>query len=295
MCYETYYNKLNTILQNRAEELAFTPQCQVSYPEPVRQIWTKLNGIPGERYLFGSMLIDLLRSRKFGLPVFNFLSSCKHAGEVFDAQNEFETSVHSSRQCRLTASNHAVINLFLMGEMGKEDNTAPLFFTIDLVMSDEQGNICDLGATGLRDIKDGILRMHNPAASPLKEKPAAVLYAMLRMSQGFTPDDDLKHALFDWLPSGQMNMVYLKEAVSENLKQLSPEERLQYVNLCRQYDLFKKMFGVDYSTLTDADALRELEALITKAKLGHTPFLFSPAAVSSSSPSTVPNREKFVI
>ena len=298
-CYETYYPKMLSILQNRpVENNVADSSCVVNYPEHIQAAWLRVKGVPGNQFLFGEMLIDFLRSpkatsKRLVLPVYHFSSQCETAGEVFEAQNSFQTSIFSSKQCYLTTSRAEIINLFLMGQMKKEDNTSPLFFTVDFVMGDEEGYIFDLAGSGLQDIKAGILKTYSPAALILKEKPAAALYALLKMAKGFKADDELTRALLDWKPSVQMNMPYLKTVASEHLRQLFPEEKLQYVNLCGQYDLFKKMFGVDYSALAEEDALQKLEALVTpKVPPGRSPALFVPSSALLPSPITIADNIK---
>ena len=156
-------------------------------------------------------------------------------------------------------------------------------FHSDKVACDVHGRFFDFSTsgTGVEDIKSRTLRLDTPDALLLREKPAAVLHAMLRMAQGFTPDQKLLQALFEWQPPEQMNMPYLKDVVLEHLEQLYPAERMSYVHLCHDFHILHKMFGVDYSTLNAEEALRELKALVTKAKPGYSPFLFTPVPQSS--------------
>jgi hypothetical protein len=251
-CQVFYSKELETITkESSTPETVSSHPILVSYPERVQEKWKLVREIPGDHFLFGNVLIDLLRgytpSSNFGLPsTIDFALTCRTIGEVLDAQNRFHVSKYNSKQARLNLSNFETINVFLTGT---------LIFTCDGVVGDESGLAQELITGALKDIKEGTLRTIQDAAATLKEHPQTVLVAVFRMSKGFVPDSALYKALFDWQPSDDLKIDYVKVIVAEHLKQLAPDDREEYVLNWNLLGLSKKIFKKDMT-------LRELERLV---------------------------------
>jgi hypothetical protein len=248
-----YVQKLQTIVKKVSPVENVSKQgLHVSYPERIQAKWELIRGIPGDHFLFGNTLIDLLRgdsqTSSLGLAsTIDFSLSCRTIGEVLDAQDRFHVSKYNIKQCRLNLPSYEVVNVFLAG--------TPLFFTCDGVVSNEIGEVHELIEGGLQDIKVGTLRTVQDAAATLKEHPQAVLVAVFRMSKGFVPDSALYKALFDWQPSDDLKIDYVKAMVAEHLKQLAPDDREEYVSNWNVLGLFQKIFKREMT-------LRELELLV---------------------------------
>jgi hypothetical protein len=256
-CQVVYSQALETITKKSSTpETASTLPIYVSYPERIQEKWKLIREIPGDHFLFGNALIDLLRgyspASNFGLPsIIDFTLTCRTIGEVLEIQNpyRFHVSKYNVKQARLNLSNYETINVFL---------TDVAFFTCDGVVADESGLAQELITGALKDIQEGTLRTVQDAGLTLREHPQAVLTAVFRMSKGFVPDAALYKALFDWQPSDDLKIDYVKVIVAEHLKQLAPDDREEYVSNWNLLGLSKKIFKKDMT-------LRGLERLVLPA------------------------------
>jgi hypothetical protein len=293
--FKTIYNqKLQTIAKKEAPlENVSKPTLHFAYPERIQAKWELIRGIPGDHFLFGNTLIDLLRgdstTSRLGLAsTIDFALTCGTIGEVLDAQNRFHVSKYNVKQGRLNVSSYETVNVFLTGAYTQQRNLPPLFFTCDGVVADESGQIYELIETGLKDIKEGTLRTAQDPVATLKEHPQAVLVAVFRMSKGFVPDLSLYNALFAWQPLDDLDIDYMKAITAEHLKQLAPDDREDYVSNWNLLGLSQKIFKTEMT-------LRELERLVLPPP---PPLPFFPAkqdtpqAVVDASPQSKQSRDR---
>lgn len=281
-----YFSELDKLQRTQAQNETMESENSTTYPPEVREIWQLLQAIPGEHYLFGKILRDLMRHGKLRPVCFvaQFASTCRSPGIILDAEinsqgieldePNFPVKFNSSRykpnsQCRIQlkkpSKREDSINLFLTGKITANENPPePLFFTIDLIYADEMGNIFDWSGhgLGLQDLKDMKLKTIVSPATIYQSHPEAILYTLFNMADGFMPDKEMETAIFHWQPTEDRNVEYLKALVLELIKQLEPEQRLQFASSLQQNDLFKKMFGLNLDKYEHSDEMlaNQLEA-----------------------------------
>ena len=291
-CNDTYQTKLRELKKYQLPEYeVLKSNIQVDYPKPLKEKLKVLRAVPGDHFLFDDALLDVVLERahtKTNLNVLNFVTTCASAGQVFTAKNQFQTSIYDQQLCRMKLAGTERVNLFLSTQSlpkmialkeWAQQGQSHLFFTIDLVLGDLNGNIFDLTGRGVSDAKSYILKMIGDPVQVFQQHPQALLIALKRMAQGYQAEPELKEALSTWQLSPAVNVQYLKAVLREQLQRLTPEQCAQFAKLFHQYGMFKKIFARDCAHLPEDMLLTQLGVLAQEGKTGFDPTQFAAAPV----------------
>lgn len=223
----------------------------------LQSIYHCINAIPGNHYLSGGAVIELLNNNIDNAYDFDFVSPCEnrhaidknllHRLDFRKSRNPQTPNLYTNRQ-------KFKIDLNFITEDAKWMFTDAFLrdFSICSMYADKEGHVYDPTGFGLPDLKNKILRMNGcktviNAIKRFCHNPTYILRALKYQLKGFTPDPILETALneFDNEKSIAANKDYLYAVTRKLCYTLNEQEQNDFMNLFVKYNLLNKIYGLD--------------------------------------------------
>ena len=276
---------------------------QVALPESLQEMFAAYRALPHLQLTGGlakTIIEDMLEGGKNSakdnfkdkILDMDFTTSSDNPGDLMTIDNRFKTSKYVNRVCRRKGKNYSVDILFANKQRQYTPDSRDAFLRDDYVSRhftawslyiDGDGKVRDPSRKGMQDIKNKRLRtVDEDTVGMLDSDPICVLIAMKKMLEGYTPDEKLESALRRINLADKVVATHWHYMVCKHLETLKLEQRLQYIDLLRDYGLLERAFHLTFKTTEKTlDELMQLVNFHPSKK----PGLFN----TSQPPRTSPN------
>lgn len=223
-------------------------------PEEIKAAFRELEKIPGQQYLVGSALNELLAGNTPDLSTvdLDFITSCTNPEQIFPANNRLRHCPHEARLYQLQDEQYMIDLMISNKEDARLSNKELLqkdaynrHFTISSLHCDKNGRVYDFTGMGMADIKTRTLRTTQNAIKSLASDPIRIAVAMKKICQGNTPCSELDQALLNWVPSLEFNQTRFDNLVKKHLNSMSLSQQRTYVAIYKKYSLLEKIFNIN--------------------------------------------------
>lgn len=283
---ENVQTRMVTIMNSSAElaskysqaEQPHPPVASVKLPKEIRDVFYALKNLPGEHYLVGGSVIQLLTQGKLNHADIDIASNCHDESLVVNFGFTRATKLpqlnlyQSSFSPRIDLTlNSSTSNHWLLEDFIKRD------FTVCALYMNARGQTFDPSGLGKTDLDNRVLRLvgNNPG-SRLSEDPTILLRIAYYMTKGFTLEPSLEEAVKQFRINKTDHQSHLHALLRKHLKRC---DQVEYVTKLHQLGILHKLFAIDYP----ASHGKETNVQDLIAKLKQLVGLSKPAKVSDLS------------
>jgi hypothetical protein len=247
-------------------ELAVNPNLiSLELTYELKNIFNFFHRFPGEHYLVGSQLLDLLLELYDRNPInpadidFRTLNSTP---EPWIKNGDFKQVPVEKRLLKLTERSTLMASLplevWLDDEKDLNQSLLNGDFTISALACDKYGKVFDPTGLGLEDLKARrLIMIDNNPAKRFQEDALGILRVLKYSIKGFTPDQSIIDAIHAWQPSEKANLDKLHTVTKKMLFKFNSIEKTLFIQLLKQYGLLAKIYQIPNET-NSKEALAQL-------------------------------------